>query len=93
MFANASAIGDSTVLRIFTQYGKQNARGHENPYYGGYPGAAPVIGEPARWARYVADSLIETSISRDVRLLTRVDKPAVLRRPYHRHRSYASAHA
>ncbi|WP_310571897.1 hypothetical protein [Gemmatimonas sp.] len=52
-----------------------------------------MIGEPARWARYVADSLIETSISRDVRLLTRVDKPAVLRRPYHRHRSYASAHA
>jgi predicted AAA+ superfamily ATPase len=44
------------------------------------PGAAPLIGEPARWARYVADSLIETSISRDVLLLTRVDKPALLRR-------------
>src|SRR3990167_917012 len=28
-------------------------------FYGGYPGAAPLIGEPARWARYVADSLIE----------------------------------
>jgi uncharacterized protein len=49
-------------------------------FYGGYPGAAPLIGEPARWARYVADSLIETSISRDVLLLTRVDKPALLRR-------------
>lgn len=49
-------------------------------YYGGYPGAAPLIGEPGRWARYVLDSLIETSISRDVLLLTRVDKPALLRR-------------
>lgn len=49
-------------------------------FYGGYPGAAPLIGDPTRWARYVADSLIETSISRDVLLLTRVDKPALLRR-------------
>ncbi len=49
-------------------------------YFGGYPGAAPLASEPARWTRYVADSLIETSISRDVLLLTRVDKPALLRR-------------
>lgn len=49
-------------------------------YFGGYPGPAPLMGEPERWARYVSDSLIETSISRDVLLLTRVDKPALLRR-------------
>ena len=49
-------------------------------FYGGYPGAAPLVREPNRWARYVLDSLIETSISRDVLLLTRVDKPALLRR-------------
>lgn len=36
--------------------------------------------DPPRWARYIADSLIETSISRDALLLTRVDKPALLRR-------------
>jgi predicted AAA+ superfamily ATPase len=48
--------------------------------HGGYPGAASLIAEPDRWARYVADSLIETSISRDVLLLSRVDKPALLRR-------------
>jgi predicted AAA+ superfamily ATPase len=52
----------------------------EYVFYGGYPGAAPLIVSPDRWARYVADSLIETSISRDVLLLTRVDKPALLRR-------------
>lgn len=49
-------------------------------FYGGYPGAAPLITQPQRWSRYIADSLIETSISRDVLLLTRVDKPALLRR-------------
>ncbi|MEW6689182.1 MAG: ATP-binding protein [Pseudomonadota bacterium] len=53
---------------------------HEYLFYGGYPGAAGLIAEPERWARYVADSLIETTISRDVLLLTRVDKPALLRR-------------
>ncbi|HXF44792.1 MAG TPA: ATP-binding protein, partial [Burkholderiaceae bacterium] len=49
-------------------------------FFGGYPGAAPLAAEPVRWARYVADSLIETSIARDVLLLARVDKPALLRR-------------
>ncbi|MBS0437994.1 MAG: ATP-binding protein [Proteobacteria bacterium] len=49
-------------------------------FYGGYPGAASLIAEPARWVRYIQDSLVETSISRDVLLLTRVDKPALLRR-------------
>jgi hypothetical protein len=49
-------------------------------FHGGYPGAAPLIEEPARWARYILDSLVETTISRDVLLLSRVDKPALLRR-------------
>jgi len=49
-------------------------------YYGGYPGPAPQVGEPDRWRRYIQDSLVETTIARDVLLLTRVDKPALLRR-------------
>jgi predicted AAA+ superfamily ATPase len=49
-------------------------------FFGSYPGAAPLIGEPERWQRYVVESLIETSISRDILLMTRVDKPALLRR-------------
>ena len=47
--------------------------------FGGYPGAAPLVEDPARWRRYILDALIETSISRDVLLMTRVDKPALLR--------------
>src|SRR5580692_1164609 len=49
-------------------------------FYGAYPGAAELIAEPERWRRYILDSLIETTISRDILLLTRVDKPALLRR-------------
>ena len=49
-------------------------------FYGGYPGSAELITDPARWTRYVLDALIETTISRDVLLMTRVDKPALLRR-------------
>jgi len=51
-------------------------------FYGGYPGAASLIAEHDRWVRYVRDSLIETTLSRDVLLLSRVDKPALLRRMF-----------
>lgn len=48
-------------------------------YFGGYPGSAGLIRDSGRWARYILDSLVETTLSRDVLLLTRVDKPALLR--------------
>jgi predicted AAA+ superfamily ATPase len=51
-------------------------------YFGGYPGAAPLINEPERWRRYILDALVETTISRDVLMLTRMDKPALLRRMF-----------
>ena len=44
-------------------------------FYGAYPGAAPLIKQPSRWARY----LIETTVARDVLLPSRVDKPALMR--------------
>ena len=49
-------------------------------FFGGYPGSAPLVGEPDRWRNYIVDALIETTISRDILLMTRVDKPALLRR-------------
>jgi predicted AAA+ superfamily ATPase len=51
-------------------------------FFGGYPGSAELIGDQSRWRRYIIDSLIETTISRDILLLTRVDKPALLRRVF-----------
>ena len=51
-------------------------------FYGAYPGAAGLINDPERWRRYLRDSLIETTISRDILSLNRVDKPALLRRMF-----------
>jgi uncharacterized protein len=48
-------------------------------YFGGYPGAADLVEDERRWAAYILDSIVETTISRDLLLLTRVDKPALLR--------------
>ncbi len=52
-------------------------------YFGGYPGAASLIEDENRWRRYIVDALIETTISRDILLMSRVDKPALLRRLFH----------
>lgn len=52
-------------------------------YFGGYPGTAPLIADEQRWRQYVVDSLIETTVSRDILLMARVDKPALLRRLFH----------
>jgi len=49
-------------------------------YFGGYPGAASLIDDEKRWKSYIIDSLIETSVSKDILMLTRVDKPALLKR-------------
>lgn len=51
-------------------------------YFGGYPGAASLIDETdvSRWANYINESLIETTLSRDILLMTQVNKPALLRR-------------
>ncbi|MDR0864200.1 MAG: ATP-binding protein [Candidatus Symbiothrix sp.] len=48
-------------------------------YFGGYPGAAPLVEDEKRWQDYVRNSLVETSISKDILMLTRVDKPALLK--------------
>ncbi len=49
-------------------------------FYGGYPGAADLINDQKRWSNYIKNSLIETTVSRDILLMTRVDKPALIRR-------------
>jgi predicted AAA+ superfamily ATPase len=48
-------------------------------FFGGYPGAAALIEDEMRWRSYILDSLVETTLSRDILLLTRIDKPALLR--------------
>lgn len=49
-------------------------------WLGAYPGTVSLAHDEHRWKEYVSNALIETSISKDVLMLTRVDKPALLRR-------------
>jgi hypothetical protein len=58
-------------------------------YYGGYPGAAQYINDETRWRRYVKDSLIEPSISRDVLLNSSIMKPQLLRQLFELGCSYS----
>lgn len=49
-------------------------------WFGGYPGAAEIINDEVRWNEYIYFSIIETTLSRDILQMTRIDKPALLRR-------------
>jgi uncharacterized protein len=49
-------------------------------YFGGYPGAAVLIREEHRWQQYVRASLIAPNIERDILMMSRVEKPALLKR-------------
>jgi predicted AAA+ superfamily ATPase len=51
-------------------------------YFGGYPGAASLIQDQERWSQYILNSLIETSISKDIMLMVRIHKPALLKRVF-----------
>lgn len=53
---------------------------NEYIFFGGYPGALQFIKDEDRWRSYITNSIIENVISKDILLLTRVDKPALLRR-------------
>ena len=51
-------------------------------WFGGYPGPAELIADERRWKDYMINSIIEPSISRDILMLTRIDKPALLRQTF-----------
>ncbi|MFO0386128.1 MAG: ATP-binding protein [Flavobacteriales bacterium] len=54
----------------------------EYVYFGAYPGAMEMRKEESRWKAYVLNSLIEPVITKDVLLLERIEKPAVLRKVF-----------
>ncbi|MDR3351278.1 MAG: DUF4143 domain-containing protein [Prevotellaceae bacterium] len=59
-------------------------------WFGGYPGAAALIADEERWKAYVKNALIETSISKDIIMLTRIEKPALLKRLFEIGCAYSS---
>jgi predicted AAA+ superfamily ATPase len=48
-------------------------------WFGGYPGSGELIKDEKRFKDYIRNSIIETTISKDILMMTRVDKPALLK--------------
>lgn len=48
-------------------------------YFGSYPGSAGFIYDEKRWKDYILNSIIETTISKDIVMLTNIKKPALLK--------------
>ncbi|MBQ9538087.1 MAG: ATP-binding protein, partial [Treponema sp.] len=59
-------------------------------YFGGYPGPAQLIKDEKRWKSYMRESIIETSISKDILMLTTITKPALLRQLFELGAVYSS---
>ncbi len=51
----------------------------EYVYFGGYPGSAHLIKDESRWKDYIRNSIIESTISKDILQLTSIQKPALLK--------------
>lgn len=48
-------------------------------WFGGYPGSAALIDDEDRWKKYLREAFVEASISKDILMLNRIDKPALLK--------------
>jgi hypothetical protein len=51
-------------------------------YFGGYPGAATLIGDEERWQQYILSSIVDATIHKDILLDTPINKPALLRQTF-----------
>jgi len=61
----------------------------EYVYYGGYPGAVSLVKDPERWSDYIRDSIIESTINKDILYETAIGKPALLRQTFELGASYS----
>ena len=51
-------------------------------YYGGYPGAASLIGDEDRFQQDIQSAIIEATINKDILMDTPISKPALLRQTF-----------
>ena len=51
-------------------------------FYGGYPGAAPLVGDEDRFQQYIHSSIIDATINKDILMDTPIGKPALLRQTF-----------
>lgn len=51
-------------------------------FYGGYPGAASLIGDDERYQQYIQSAIVEATINKDILMDSPVNKPALLRQTF-----------
>lgn len=72
-----------TILLMHWSFAEMNKAFGFTPeqyvWFGGYPGAAELVFDEDRWKKYVLDALIEPTIMKDILMLSRIDKPALLK--------------
>ena len=59
-------------------------------YYGAYPGAAELIGDPERWRNYISGSIVDATINKDILVNENIVKPALLRQTFELSSAYSS---
>ena len=51
-------------------------------FYGGYPGAAPLVDDEDRFQQYIQSAIIDATINKDILMDTPIGKPALLRQTF-----------
>lgn len=51
-------------------------------FFGGYPGAASLVGDEERFQQYIQSAIIEATINKDILMDTPISKPALLRQTF-----------
>lgn len=60
-------------------------------FYGGYPGAAPLIKEPDRFEQYIQSAIVDATINKDILMNTPISKPALLRQTFELGAAYSGS--
>lgn len=51
-------------------------------FFGGYPGAAALIGDEERWRAFIRATMVDSTINRDILIDSPVSKPALLKQTF-----------
>lgn len=60
-------------------------------YYGGYPGAAPLIKDEDRFQQYIQSAIVDATINKDILMDTPISKPALLRQTFELGAAYSGS--
>lgn len=63
---------------------------YQNIFFGGYPGAASLIGDEERFQQYIQSAIIDATINKDILMDTPIGKPALLKQTFELGAAYFS---